>query len=77
MCRSVCVLVQKVYCGKMADWIWIPFRVVSGVSRGMGVLDGVHVPQRERGGFGGRFVPIGLNGIFNRNIFDSCMENVD
>jgi len=24
----------------MADWIWMPFGVVSGVGRGMGVLDG-------------------------------------
>ena len=31
---------RKVYCGKMADWIQMPFGVVSGVSRGMGVLDG-------------------------------------
>ena len=23
----------------MADWIWMPFEVVSGVSRGIGVLD--------------------------------------
>jgi len=40
-CWSVCVSVQKGYCGKMADRIWIPFGVVSGVSRGRGVLDGV------------------------------------
>jgi len=25
----------------MADWIWMPFGVVRGVGRGMGVLDGV------------------------------------
>ena len=29
------------YCGKTADWIWMPFGVVRGVSRGMGVLEGV------------------------------------
>jgi len=29
------------YCGKTADWIWMLFRVVSGVSQGMDVLDGV------------------------------------
>jgi len=28
------------YCVKMADWIWVLFGVVSGVSRGMDVLDG-------------------------------------
>jgi len=37
---SVCVSVRKVYCGKMAEWIRMPFEVVSGVGRGMGVLDG-------------------------------------
>jgi len=26
---------------KLADWIRLPFEVVSGVGRGMGVLDGV------------------------------------
>jgi len=39
--RSVCQSVgRKVYCGKMADSIWMLFGVVSGVRRGMGVLDG-------------------------------------
>ena len=41
---SVCVCVDlsvwKVYCGKTADWIRMPFGMVSGVGRGMGVLDG-------------------------------------
>jgi len=37
---SVCASVRKVYCGKTADWIKMPFGVVSGVGRGMGVLDG-------------------------------------
>ena len=40
----VCVLVgrsvRKVYSGKTAEWIWMPFGVVSGVGQGMGVLDG-------------------------------------
>jgi len=48
ICRSVCVCVglsvclsvRKVYCGKMTDWIRMLFRVVSGVGRGMAVLDG-------------------------------------
>ena len=30
----------KVSCGKTADWIRMPFGVVRGVGRGMGVLDG-------------------------------------
>jgi len=29
-----------VYCGKTAEWIRMPFGVVSGVGREMGVLDG-------------------------------------
>jgi len=37
---SVCRSVQKVYCGKTADWIRLPFGMVSGVGQGMGVLDG-------------------------------------
>jgi len=41
--------------GKTADWIWMPFGVVSRVSRGMGALDGVHIPP-GMGGFG-NFVP--------------------
>jgi len=45
----VCLSVRKVYCGKMADWIRIPFGVVSGVGRGIGVLDGVQVPQGKGG----------------------------
>jgi len=42
MCVSLSVglSVCKVYCGKTADWNWMPFGVVSGISRGMGVLDG-------------------------------------
>jgi len=34
---SVCV--RKVYCGKTADWIQMQFGVVSGVGRGIVVLD--------------------------------------
>jgi len=44
---SVCVSVQKVYFDKMADWIWMPFGVVSGVGQGMGVLDGVVIIEAE------------------------------
>ena len=54
--RSVSVSVgrsvSKVYCGKMADWIQMPCGVVSGVSRGMDVLDGGGYRQRGRGSFG-------------------------
>ena len=48
-CRSVCQsvgqLVRRVYCGKMADWMCMPFGVVSGVGRAMGVLDGVEIVE--------------------------------
>jgi len=43
--------VRKVYCGKTADCIRMPFGVVNGVGRGMGVLDDGH-RRRERGSFG-------------------------
>ena len=43
----VCVSVRKVYCGKTADWIRMPFGMVNGVGRGMGVLDGVVIIEGE------------------------------
>jgi len=50
-------------CVKVCPSIKMPFGVVSGVSRRMGILDvGPRVPM-GRGGFG-VFSPIGLNGIF-------------
>ena len=36
------------YCGKTAEWIWMPFGVMSGVGRGMGALDGGDDRLRER-----------------------------
>ena len=36
------------YSGKTADWIQMPFVVLSGVSRGIGVLDGMVIEERER-----------------------------
>jgi len=47
--------VWKVYCGKTADWIRMLFGVMSGVGRGMGVLDGGSDRRRGRGRFGGEF----------------------
>jgi len=32
---------------KTADWIWMPLGIVSLVSRGIGVLDGVEIVERE------------------------------
>ena len=59
------VSVQKVYCGKMDEWIRMPFGIVRGVGRVMGVLDGGGNRQIERGSIGvnlGR--PIISNGDF-------------
>jgi len=62
---SVCRHVQRVYCGKTADCIWMPSGVVSGVSRGMGVLDEGGDHQRGRGNCGGKYGhPIVTNGDF-------------
>jgi len=49
----VCLSVWRVYYGKMADWIWMPFRVVSGVGQVTDVLDGGLYPLRGRGVIGG------------------------
>ena len=43
ICQSACV-----YCGKTAEWIRMPFAVVSGVGQGMSVLDGVVIVEGER-----------------------------
>ena len=50
--QLVCLSVCKVYCGKMADWIQMPFGLVSGVGQGMGVLDEGGDRQKGRGSFG-------------------------
>ena len=42
---SVCLSAQKVYCGKTADWIRMPFGVVTLVVRGMETLDGVVIVE--------------------------------
>jgi len=36
-----------VNCGKTADFLWMQFGVMSGVGRGMGVLDGVEIAEEE------------------------------
>ena len=43
--QSVGLSVRKVYCGKTAEWM--PFGMVIGVGRGMGVLDGGGYRRRE------------------------------
>ena len=44
MCLSVC---QESVLWQTADWILIPFGVVSVVDRGTGVLDGVVIVEEE------------------------------
>jgi len=52
-----------VYCGKTADWIRMPFGVVSGVGLGMGVLDFCSDGRRGRGSLGvNLWHPIVTNG---------------
>jgi len=53
VCLSICRSLRKLYCGEMADWIRMLFGVVSGVGRGMGVLDGGSDRRRVIGSFGG------------------------
>jgi len=58
--RSECVFVGllcvcKVYCGKTAELIRMPFGMVSGISRLMGVLDASGECRRGRGSFWGEF----------------------
>ena len=40
--------VWKVYCGKTAHWIQMPFGVVSWIGREMGILDGVVIVEGEK-----------------------------
>ena len=47
VCVCLCLSIPKAYCGKTADWIWMPFMMVSGVGRGMGVLNGVVIVEGE------------------------------
>ena len=53
VCLCVCLSVQKVYCGKTAERIRMPFEVVSGVGRGMGVLDSGGDRRKGKGSFEG------------------------
>jgi len=62
---SVCVCVRKVYCSKMADWIRMPFGVLRGVGREMGILDGVVIVKVEGAVLGVNLGhPIVTNGDF-------------
>jgi len=63
--QSLCRSIRKVYCGKMADWIQMPFGMVSGGGQGMGVLDGVVIIKGEGAVLGVNLGhPIVTNGEF-------------
>jgi len=66
LCPSVSQSVRKVYCDKMADWIRMPFGMVSGVGRGMGVSDGVVIVEVSGLNLGS---PIVTNGNFATQLF--------
>jgi len=63
VCRSVS---PEVYCGKTGDWIRMPFPVVSGVGRGMGVLDKGGDRRRGRGSSVGEFGTSNYNQLGRR-----------
>ena len=46
VCQLVCVC-QVVNCGKTVDWIWMLFRVVSGISQGWVYWMGVEIVKGE------------------------------
>jgi len=54
----------------MADWIWMPFEVVSWVGLGMGVLDFGDDRRRGRGNLGVNLQrPIVTNGDFVASVW--------
>ena len=73
VCQLVCLLVRKVYCGKTADWIRMPFGMVSGVCRGMDVLDGDGDRQR-RGAV--LWMNLGCPIVTNGNFGAQCVVTV-
>jgi len=73
----ICVPTALVYCGKTAEWIRMPFEVVNGVDRRMGVLNGDGDRRRGRGSFGGEFGrPIVTNGAFATRLFSNYSEHL-
>jgi len=77
VCRSVGLSVRKMYCGKTADWIRMPFGVVSAVGRGMGVLDGVVIEEGAGAVLGvnlGRLIV--TNGAFATRLFSNYFEDL-
>jgi len=47
---------------------------MSGVDPDTRVLNGGHVPQ-GKGMFWGIFFPMGLNGVFEGNLFNMCVKS--
>ena len=74
---SVGLSVRKVYCGKTAEWIRMPFRVVSGVGRWMGVLEEMVIVEGEGAVLWmnlGR--PIVISGVFATWLFSDYLEDL-
>jgi len=72
MSSHVC-LSARMYCGKTADWIQMPFGVVSGVGRGMGVLNFGGDRRREGSVWGVNLRrPILTNGNFVASLCGSA-----
>jgi len=73
VCLSVClsVCVRKVYCSKTADLIQMPFGVMNGVGRGMGVLDRGGDRRRGRGILG---MNMGRSIVTNRDFVAVVQE---
>ena len=66
------------YCGKTAEWIRVPFGIVSGVSRIMGVLHRVVIVEGEGAVLGVNFGrPVVTNGTFatrsSQITFSTCL----
>ena len=70
---SVPCLSAHRYCGKMADWIGMPFGVVSVIGLGRGVLDFGGDRRRGRGSLGVNLRhPIVTNGDFVASLCESA-----
>jgi len=66
---SVGRCVREVYCGKMADWSWMPFGMASGVGRGTRASCD---RQRRRGSFGEEFGGVQLKPM--ETLLRSCVR---
>jgi len=72
MSSHVC-LSARMYCGETADWIWMPFGVVSDVGLRRGVLDFGGDRRRGRGSLGVNLRrPIVTNGDFVASLCESA-----